>query len=67
MFHCYRLKMLAMERKIVFVVLATSIISSGRPSNAFVPRNYGKGLANLADKYGKILFEQNINTRSSGV
>ena len=58
--------MLAMERKIVFFILATSIVSSVRRSNAFVPRNYGKSLANLADKYGKILFEQNINTRGSG-
>ena len=58
--------MLAMERKIVFFVLATSIVSSGRRSNAFVPRNYGRSLANLADEYGKILFEQNINTRDSG-
>ena len=55
-----------MERKIVFFILATSIVSSVRRSNAFVPRNYGKSLANLADKYGKILFEQNINTRGSG-
>ena len=66
MFDCYRLKMLAMERKIVFFVLATSIISSGGRSNAFVPRNYGIRLANLADKYGKTSFEQNINTRASG-
>ena len=58
--------MLAMDQKIVFFVLATSIVSSGRRSNAFAPRNYGKKLASLADKYGKILFEQNINTRGSG-
>ena len=58
--------MLAMERKIVFFVLATLIVSSGRRSNAFVPRNYGKSLANLADEYGKILFEHNIIPRGSG-
>ena len=58
--------MLAMERKIIFFVVATSIVSSGGRSNAFVPRNYGKSLANLADKYGKKFFEANINTRGSG-
>ena len=58
--------MMAIERKIVFFALATSIISSGRRSNAFVPRNYEKHLGNLADDDGKTLLEQRIKTRVSG-
>ena len=58
--------MLTMDRKIVFFVLASSILLCARRGNAFVPRPYEELLARLAEKYGEENVERNVNTRNSG-
>ena len=59
--------MLTMERKIVYFVLAISILLCARRGNAFVPRPYEDLLARLAEKYGEENVERNVNTRNSGM
>ena len=59
--------MLTMERKIVYFVLATSILLCARRGNAFVPRPYEDLLARLAEKYGEENVERNVNTKNSGM
>ena len=58
--------MLTMERKIVFFVLASSILLCARRGNAFVPRPYEELLARIAEKYGEGNVERNVDTRNSG-
>ena len=58
--------MLTMERKIVFFVLASSILLCARRGNAFVPQPYEELFARLAEKYGEENVERNVNTRNSG-
>ena len=54
-----------MELKIVFFVLAISILVCARHGNAFVPRPFKELLSNLADKYGEAMAGRNVNTRGS--
>ena len=57
--------MLKMGRKIVFIVLAASIMSFARPGNALVLQPYEEPLSNLADRYGDVMAERNVNMRDS--
>ena len=57
---------LIMIRKTVLFCLATSILSSAKLSNAFVPRPNEDLLSNLADKYGEPMVERKNEPMYSG-
>ena len=54
----------AMERKMVFFLLATSILLCATRGHAMVPQPYEELLANLADKFGEVMVERNVETRA---
>ena len=58
-------KMLAMERRMVNLVLVTSILMCAMRGNAKVPRPYEE-VVNYSNKYGKELEKRMVDARDSG-
>ena len=58
--------MLAMERKIVFFLLATSVLLCAKRGHALVPKPHEELFAKLADKYEDEMVLENVEARNSG-
>ena len=54
-----------MAWKVVFFVLATTILSFARRGNAFVHLPYEDLQSNIADKYGDEIVQRNVDVRNS--
>ena len=58
--------MLAMERKIVFFLLATSVLLCAKRGHAMVPKPYEELFAMLEDKYEDEMVQGSVEARNSG-
>ena len=55
-----------MERKIVFFLLATSVLLCAKRGHAMVPKPHEELLAKFANRYGDEMILGNVEARNSG-